>query len=1033
MAYTSVQRIKTNYGIINYCRLNLNQYPLSGTWYDLDRQQYLLNPTLSGDTVAKKLSAVSPFKTSKYDISDGLPNLTILAKRNKWFITNYLSANKTYSLSGNVDWTYFYPSLQTRVYYHNQFRDVTITYTNTATNTFTTASESWGKNLSVEAASLSSFFVLDEPITVTDSSAETWKLFPYTKLNPVPSADQDVLFKRIINTPFLLPSRDMSSPYTSAYTVPFALQFEANTFTNRYFLSTAPGEQRTYQINPSGRMIYDDQAAFTDYIIATTPLSAVTVTNSNSSFGFNYTTVGGVNNLNIAFNNRSRMNNNLIITQSRLNEFICTSMRFATYTLTNISSSLGFIYPLSTTNAGLTSYASLPQPYWGNSLDLSEETLIVGKPYNGAYGTVSNELQIYRIVKNNIPPHYLNFTPWSIVRPVTAAQGMLMQYVSSYGSNLTIDSRYKKLGSVDVVAHSYTATVSGKRTNVIECASISYKTSAYERDFYIFDFQYPHLSSNPVSTNSISEFALVLDGADTSDKYTILAAYRPYVVYQGRTGIVEIYGKSANTPLKLAKILTTGDTALSASPGVKFNITSNLVGELGTLCIPVSSNNGSQVEIYNFSTITSITTSTAITAASGIKSTYNFNCTPIRRKSIVNYENPADTSFGKVIYFDNATGYDPFFENQVLYADRLYIANNNKIFIFEEFQNEFVPTFTVPGNFNNVAAYYNVFATLSTTYSPVVMGVPPVTAYWNIKTKNQIHTINVTEAAADSEPRASILTSSVSGLSSGGGLFAAIVSPTATLTAVAYDAKALSYNGLGYSRLTPPYRPYSFYTTADTATHPNFNTWVVANRSNGTAYEYKNVVMNAPAATVRTYVKDSMGRGSSFQYQSLAPLPQYPGNAYPGNATPTPTPTITPTPTPTRTPTPTPTITPTITPTPTIAPQPRVNVLFYETGTRSNTNVVATCYNAVSGMAAATPYSVFGCGRNTYHPNLSAWVVCTGLSGRQYTYNNTTVSASTTAVFTAFVKDANGVGNSFEYRHDIGYPGNFNPYPGNYP
>lgn len=152
--------------------------------------------------------------------------------------------------------------------------------------------------------------------------------------------------------------------------------------------------------------------------------------------------------------------------------------------------------------------------------------------------------------------------------------------------------------------------------------------------------------------------------------------------------------------------------------------------------------------------------------------------------------------------------------------------------------------------------------------------------------------------------------------------------------------------------------------------------------------------------------------------------------------TPTPTatgaPTFTPTPTPTvtRTPTPTPTLTntPTPTPTATLMQLPRVNVVANSTGTRSIANFVATCYNAVSGVAGYVPYSVYGTGENATHPNLNNWIICTDLGGTQYAYNNTTVVTSTTAVVTVFVRNALGYGSGFEFGNAIGYPGNF--YPG---
>jgi hypothetical protein len=270
---------------------------------------------------------------------------------------------------------------------------------------------------------------------------------------------------------------------------------------------------------------------------------------------------------------------------------------------------------------------------------------------------------------------------------------------------------------VDVVAHSFEATVSGRRTNVIESATMTFATSSYERDFYIFDFNYPHLSANAVSANKITDLALILDSSDSPEKYTIVAALRPGVTYQGKTGIIEVYGKSSNTPIALYKILTINDSTLSAASGAKFG--ENVVGELGTMCFAVTSNAGSQVEIYDFSTLTTITTSVAVTAVSGVKSTYGFNLSAIRRAAVRNPENESDISFGRLIYFDNALGYDPFFENQILATNRLYVLNSSKLFIFEEFQNTFIPTYQQFGNFTSINAYYNVYSALSSLSIPL--------------------------------------------------------------------------------------------------------------------------------------------------------------------------------------------------------------------------------------------------------------------------------------------------------------------------
>ena len=737
-SYTNVQLQRTNYGVFNYCRLNLNQYPVSGVWYDLDRQQYLLNPTTSGDDVARTLPSISPFKTNKYDISLGMPSLSTTAKRNKFFITSYLSATSVYTLSGNIDWSYMYPSLQTRVHYYDVFRDVTISSINTAAKTIKTTTEAWRKNLSTNAFTITACYILDEQLVVSKATAGNWKLFPYTKIIPVSSNDQDGIFKRVINSPLLLPSRDNTSSATSAYTVPFALQFEANTYTDRYFLSTAPGEQRTFQPNPSGRYIYDQSKSFTEYQLITQPLTTQLVSlcsfsNLVSMIDPYVPLYAPKLELNYAYFFIPKIIQ-YVNAASKASYIGCT--RYTDISGLKLSSPYTFlIQPLSSTATGLQAIESLgpgsgafwPPASWGVYYDVSDSFLITSitqpstatvdvydpeENYLSSYpvSISGNELHIYRFVPTNIGPAYQNILPMSIITPVTNVQGMLQTSVSGYGTNLVLDSRYKKSNSTDVVAHNYMATVSGKKTNVIEAATLSSDLSSYNREFFVFDFNYPHLSANSLSANKIEKMALMLDSSDAKDKYTVLAVHRPHVTYQGKTGIVEIFAKTSNTPLKLYNILTMKNSSLSAVYDAKY--CTAFSAELGTLCVAVTSSSVSQVEIYDFSTQVTITTAIALTALSGTKSTYAFSLSTIRRNAVAN---ASDNSFGKYIFYDDALGYDPFFENQILTTNRLYVGSNTKIYIYEEFNNQFLPLHSFNSSAaTGLAAYYNNFVTLST-------------------------------------------------------------------------------------------------------------------------------------------------------------------------------------------------------------------------------------------------------------------------------------------------------------------------------
>lgn len=771
-AYTNVQLQRTNYGVLNYCRLNLNQAAISGTWYDLNRQQYLLNPTTSADDVAIKLPSITPFKTSKYDISAGMPSLTATAKRNKFFITSYLSATRVYTLSGNIDWSYIYPSLQTRVHYYSLFRDVTISSVNTAAKTFKTTTEAWQKDLFTNQFNITACYLLDEPLVVSKATAGNWKLFPYTKLIPVPSEDQDVIFKKIINTTPLLPPRDNTNSTVSAYTVPFALQFEANTYTDRYFLSTAPGEQRDSQTNLSGRFVYGKSSNFTEYTLNTVPLTTQLV--SLCAF----TNLVDIIDLSkpllvpkLKFNNSYFF---LPKTNKSVNAIYIGCTRYTDVSGLKITQPYSeYIFPLSGTSTNIRMVSSIQTPVavppvdfylrnnftwppksWGVYYDASDSFLItsITEPSSGSfdgYQTVynpdgeeenilissipvyipGNELHLYKFASNNTSPRYQDILPMSIITPATGIQGMIQTGVSGYGTNLVLDSRYKKKNSTDAVTHNYVATVSGKKINVIEAATLSSDLSSYNRDFFVLDFNYPHLSANSLSANKIEKMALMLDSSDTKDKYTVLAVHRPGVTYKGETGIVEIYAKTANTPLKLFDVLTIKNSSLSAVYDAKF--CTAISAELGTLCVAVTSTNGAQVEVYDFSTQVTITTAIALTALDGTKSTYEFSLSTIRRNAVTN---TTDNSFGKCIYYDDALGYDPFFENQILTTNRLYVASNSKLYIYEEFNNQFIPLYNFDFSATGVAAYYNNFVALSTIITPQNTASKSTAFFYNLST-----------------------------------------------------------------------------------------------------------------------------------------------------------------------------------------------------------------------------------------------------------------------------------------------------------
>ena len=702
--------IKTNYGVINYNRLNLTVASTltsstgltASTWYDTDRIQYQLNPTLSAGQVARVLPAAFPFVTSAYNISLGLTGLKVNAKRNKIPITFYNSSTRTYTYSGSPGFNYFYPSLRTRVFYKNMPKDVTITSINSSAKTFRTSTDAWQYNISSNHFYNNDFYALDQTVEVTDDTAGTWKLFPHYRVDALEKNTLNKFYRRILQSPVISVKRDTTHDQTASFTMPFALYYKIDYYVDRFFIPTTEQQRRSNQSNLSGRLIYDKSVSFIDYKLITVPLSTTNVSLSS------YKTVLLQSQTPPLVNSDIRINSNYIFSNNQASSSFIESINCSRYN--NLSGSsidhkfiTQKIYPLSATNTGIKHISAGPAlSAWGR-FDASDDHVIVSD-------TLKNELHIYKINNTANAPFYADIVPHTIVKPASSARGMLQTSISGYGRNLTIDSRHKRKNTLDVVANSYVATVSGKRTNAIEVATLSVANSAYQREFQIFDFEYPHLSSNAVSANEISSMCLMLDNKSNL-LYTSLVVIRPGVIYNGNKGIVEVYGCSANTPIKLYKIITIADTSLSAVSAAV--ITNICTGELGTFCFTVSSPSNACVEVYDIDTRSTATSAASLTALSGTKTTFAFELSADRKAPIYNYEN-ADNSFGKAIYFDNALGYDPFFENQILNTNRLYVQSNTKTFIFEEFQNKFLPLNTVSGNFNSIRAYFNVFCSLST-------------------------------------------------------------------------------------------------------------------------------------------------------------------------------------------------------------------------------------------------------------------------------------------------------------------------------
>lgn len=101
---------------------------------------------------------------------------------------------------------------------------------------------------------------------------------------------------------------------------------------------------------------------------------------------------------------------------------------------------------------------------------------------------------------------------------------------------------------------------------------------------------------------------------------------------------------------------------------------------------------------------------------------------------------------------------------------------------------------------------------------------------------------------------------------------------------------------------------------------------------------------------------------------------------------------------------------------------PSVSVTYTGTGNRAIANFKATCSNSSIYTGAGTPYSVYGTGAGITHPNLNAWVVCTGSSGTVYDWNSATVSTGGTVTLTVYVKDFQNCGTMNEFSGTRTYP-----------
>lgn len=716
---------------INYNKKALNLKFIANQ-FNKDLISYTLAPTNTELSTSKILPSFFPFKTSVYDISQGLNTLTKEIKRNKIPITSYNPLTRTYTLSNiNIDFSNFYVSLKTRVYRKDIFREVIIQKVNPVNKTFTTTTDEWAKGFN--NTNPSEFFVLDEQIKVLDETAGTWRLFPISNTSLTTDIEYINEFgHNIALNGNMLPVKDTSFSQNINYTQPFNLYTKTSRYVDRYFLPTKQlWRQRQNQQNSKGRYVYSQKPAFVEFNeVYVAPVSSKIVTN----FNYENDTDSKIVNSNIynkvVLNYRTAANQIVIDTpttrvyQIQLNSF-CQQLGLIPNDFSTTKAS-----PLSVTNLGVVQANPLlysNNTKWGIDFGLSDDNLVVGSPDN-------NQIHIYGLDYQDLPTCYLNVMPLSVITPPLSVfkNTLRVESLTGYGTNTVIDSRYKRKSSIDFVATTFKARLNNKIENIIEVFSLNnfslpFKPCLFKREFHIVDSLIPHLSSNTADTNHISKLGFIIDSDVNSDKIVIVAAQRPNVIYKGKKGIIDLYGCSESTPVKLLGILNSDNSSLSATPGVNFGV--DFSGELGSLCVSVSANNKSQIEVFDFDYNVVASTVSDSTTLSGVKSNYKLNFNILKTDTVLSTDNAADTNFGKNIYFDQALKYDPYYEDQPLYTNRLFVSNGEKIYVYEEFNNKFLPSKVFSNKSLSLGCYFNNFASISARGNTKVTTLLTVSAY----------------------------------------------------------------------------------------------------------------------------------------------------------------------------------------------------------------------------------------------------------------------------------------------------------------
>ena len=1024
--YSFKQLSKTTFTTIPYSRLDLSLVSVTSStnvagisgFYQPQNIFYTITPAKTATAIL--LNNEFPFKTDYWDISLGIPLLSSQKSGKRMRISQYNHLTKFYTLTSlppfteenNYNSSFFYPGLYTRVYNRDIFKYITVSKI-TSAGFFATTDE-WG--ITNNNALTTNFYVLDQNDEVPDSSAGTYKLFPLVSTEQFTSNDLNIINNMVLTNGFTRPQRD-GNPFLSGFTLPFATFIVGRKFKNRYFLQTplsALSGARINQPTLSGRWIYDKDFAFTEFTVDTIPLSTSVVL--LTAFNQNNVKNAFINNKNILLTSTSLVNgvstNNLVFNNFKSSKF---------ERINNTQN----ILPLSSLNTGylanvpLFEFSSLGFCRDYNSFNVGNnfaEDISLSDDFVYATNSNLNSIFVYHLSSNKniesvgyVPSNdeVTQAVPWSIITPSTVVNvtsgiksgkftsnlfnlssvNLSVKSISGFGDTIYTDSRFKKIQGIDFISSAYTLTYNeaqplsglftpGKLYNAVDIYTLQPRVTAfprYSKVATIADNFYQHLSGQSYHQNYISKVLINTDSSnDFKSSLVVLVARPNNTFFSGSTGIVEIYGKSFSTPLRLLEVLTSKNSFLSSFNLSNSRYGANLAGELNSFFVTNSSSNGSFIDVYDYNYFTQTLSSTA-----GI--TYNFNLSSTYRgylRDVISNNN-----FGKNIYYDEQIGYDPYFETQTLFTNRLFVNSISGIQIFEKAANQYIPSILLNSSFSNednFNAYLNNFVTVRqnkaylyhlSTFQfvpPPLIPQSPLPTKTPTKTPTPTITPTITPTRVSLQPLTPFATPTITRTKTPTPTPTKTTTPTPTRTSSLYipaitalcvsNAGSSSFNGTYiYSPLTFNEGRYINIANNNLQIFARWNSWWYMKNINSSGYQYYTFVQ-PPSFTIPL-------TGWAKFYNAVDPAPILSLGICPNvTATIQSTPTVTPT----RTTTPTPTVTrtATVTPTPTVSPGLNfINQAIFPVGinpislVKTNLNNYWTTLGTLTSIKNNTTYS----------------------------------------------------------------------------